>query len=85
MSAESKIENPKSPEEWQVAVDMAEFLLYLASARQYGLVDGGPVANIKRCEDILHEGARRGFKPAIDAVERCTAALVLYSAKHARG
>lgn len=56
--------NPKTPAEWQDAVDAAEFLLALESARIYGLVSGGPVGNLERCEDILAAGRARGVTPA---------------------
>src|SRR5919109_1085224 len=33
---------PQNPKEWQEAIDAAEFYLALDSARQYGLLTGGP-------------------------------------------
>jgi hypothetical protein len=56
--------DPSTPEEWQEAADMAEFLLLLDGCRQYGLVDGGPEAHVERCCRILTEAARRGIFPS---------------------
>jgi hypothetical protein len=59
--------DPQTPAEWQEAVDVAEFLLLLASARAYGLIDGGPTANSERCEEILKRGRELGYRPHKDA------------------
>jgi len=64
---------PSTPSEWQGAVDAASALLCLESARQYGLVEGGPLVNGDRCREILAQGAARGFTPAPDAAERYVA------------
>lgn len=60
----------RTPEEWQQAVDGAEALLLIDSARQYGLITGGPVVDVERCSEILKQGAARGIKPAADCVDR---------------
>jgi hypothetical protein len=59
--------DPATPAEWQDAVDGARFFLLLDSARQYGLVAGGPGVDSNRCIDILKQGAALGVKPAPDA------------------
>jgi hypothetical protein len=56
--------NPNTPAEWQEAVDLAEFHLLVDSAKQYGLVEGGPRVNTRRCDYILREGKKRGVYPA---------------------
>ncbi len=62
---------PTTIGEWQEAVDSAHVLLLLDSARKYGLVTGGPEANIERCEEMIREGRRlHGVIPSPDAVER---------------
>jgi hypothetical protein len=55
--------DPKTPDEWQLAVDAAEMLLLIDSARLYGLITGGPRAKVKRCEEILRIGREHGFTP----------------------
>ena len=62
-------EHPLDPALWsavelQEAIDVAEFLVLLDSARQYGLVDGGPELDEQRCELIRAEARRRGVQPA---------------------
>ncbi len=56
-------EDPQTPEEWQAAADGADFLLLLDSARQYGLIEGGPEANVGRCVEILERAADQGIFP----------------------
>lgn len=66
---------PKTRAEWQEAADAAEALITLDSARQYGLVTGGPGVNIDRCLAILRAARRKGIRPAKDCVERLVAEL----------
>ena len=54
---------PKTKKEWQEAADAAHGLLVIDSARQYGLITGGPVANIERCEEILLKAKAKGITP----------------------
>lgn len=61
---------PRTPEAWQSAVDAAEALLHIDAARQYGLIEGGPVANVERAAEILEKGRRRGITPSPGCVER---------------
>jgi len=56
-------ENPRTREQWREAVNTAHFLLLLDSARQYGLVTGGPEIDVERCEEILTLGKARGIEP----------------------
>ncbi len=67
---------PKTDAEWQEAVDGAEACLALDSARQYGLITGGPKINAARCDKILAMGRARGVRPAPDAIERFCGALM---------
>lgn len=67
---------PESPEEWQTAVNAAKGALAFDSARQYGLVKGGPCVNVDRCVLILEKGRKRGFFPSPTAVEDFARALV---------
>jgi hypothetical protein len=67
--------DPQTRTEWQEAVDCAEGLLALDSARQYGLIAGGPEVNVDRCLEILRAGFERGIKPSEDAVEHVARGL----------
>lgn len=54
--------NPETPEEWQEAVNSAKLLLLIHDCILYGLIKG-PTVNAERCEQILREGAQRGYLP----------------------
>jgi hypothetical protein len=56
--------DPNNEQEWQGAVNAAEFFLALESARLYGLVEHDFRLDTARCEDILRRGKDRGFVPA---------------------
>ncbi len=43
------LQSPKTPGEWQAAVDAACAFLRLESARLYGLVTGLPPVDVARC------------------------------------
>jgi len=70
-----KPRNPRTPGEWQDAVDAAHALRLLHDARLYGLVTGGPIVNTERCDEILDAGKARAILPRPDAVERWLAAV----------
>lgn len=76
----AKLRDPRTREEWQEAVDLAEFYLAMDSARQYGLVTGGPTVDLERCEEIKRRGKKHGVSPRPDAVERCMQAVSAPSA-----
>lgn len=67
---------PRTPDEWQEAVDWAQALLALDAARQFGLVTGGPDVNAARCLELLDRGGRRGVTPRPDCIEGCLHALM---------
>jgi hypothetical protein len=56
--------DPQTPDEWQTAVDGADFLLLIDSVRQYGLIEGGPEANVDRCVEILERSTDLGIFPS---------------------
>lgn len=58
-----KARDPRNPEEWQEAVNAAEYLLLLDSARQYGLIVGGAKVNQDRAVEILEKGRQLGYHP----------------------
>lgn len=68
MSADGPVD-PTTPDEWQEAVNLAEAMLLLDSARQYGLVTGGPEVLVDRCVQVMAAGAARGYRPRGDAVD----------------
>lgn len=68
--------HPRTPEQWQEAVDLAEFYLHLDAARKYGLVKGGPEVDVARCEQLLARGARKGYKPSDGCVQRITVQMM---------
>jgi hypothetical protein len=71
--------DPQTPAEWQDAVNGAEAALLLESARCYGLVQGGPIVHVARCEAILARGKKRGVVPVQTGVDEHIAALVAES------
>ena len=81
------VKEPRTWAEWQQAVDLAEWLLHLDAARQYGLITGGIVVNETRALEILARGKALGHLPAADCVERLTAEYMLWqvSQKQAGG
>ncbi len=60
--------NPKNLREWQEAADAAELFLQIDSARSYGLITGGPVVDVDRCEELLKLAARRKIRPNKDGL-----------------
>lgn len=70
-------EDPQTREEWQDVVDACEFLLQLDSARQYGLIKGGPECNVERCEELLDRAKHQGIYPREDFLERAFAGMGL--------
>jgi len=62
--------NPKTKAAWQYAVDTAHALLALDAARQYGLVTGGPTANLDRCIEIIERGKKMGIRPSKNAIRK---------------
>jgi predicted ABC-type transport system involved in lysophospholipase L1 biosynthesis ATPase subunit len=62
---------PTSASEWQEAVDLADVLLRVDSAEQYGLIlVTGTQIDVERCERILDAGKRLGYMPRPDAITR---------------
>jgi hypothetical protein len=62
-SAKADGRDPQTPAQWREAVDAAEFCLYVDSARQYGLITGGPTIDVGRADEILRRGAALGYRP----------------------
>lgn len=62
--------NPRTPIQWQEAVNLAYFLMLLHSARSYGLVTGGPDVQVDRCQQLLEEGRLLGYVPTASLGKR---------------
>jgi hypothetical protein len=58
------VNNPKTPEEWQEAVNAAAAARAVADCKLYGVIDGGPRINVARCDQILEQGRKRGIMPS---------------------
>jgi hypothetical protein len=58
-----KRRDPKSADEWELAVNAAEYFLSIDAARQYGLITGGPVVNTDRAVELLERGRKLGYQP----------------------
>lgn len=56
-------QNPRSSSEWQEAVDSATVMLLIDSAVLYGLIETDMTIDVRRCEELLDEGRRRGYEP----------------------
>jgi hypothetical protein len=55
---------PRTPEEWQEAVDAAAAFRGIADCMMYGLLEGGPRIDVARSDDLLKRGRRRGAHPS---------------------
>ncbi len=78
------IRNPQTPEEWQQAVDTAAGARVVADCLMYGLLQGGPRINVRRCDQILARGKKRGITPS-RPVEELARALILAINEEANG
>lgn len=75
MADEQTPRDPRTKAEWQEAADGAQLAFLIDSARQYGLIEGGPTFDLDRCDWILREAKRRGITPT--PVERMDLANAL--------
>jgi hypothetical protein len=64
------MQDPKTTDEWQQAVDAAHACLMIHDAKLYGLITGGSAINADRCIQILELGKARRIYPSPDAMER---------------
>jgi hypothetical protein len=67
--------DPQTRAEWQDAVDGAAGLRAIADCKMYGLIDGGPVINLARCDQILERGKAKGIEPSKPAVDLAIALI----------
>lgn len=59
---------PKTPGEWQSAMNGADVAMRLVSAQQYGILSP-LVINEARCLELLAQGRKLGYRPRLDALE----------------
>lgn len=55
--------DPKTPQEWQEAADLADFYLTLQAAAGYGLKTHNLAIDEDRCVDLLRAARVRGYEP----------------------
>jgi hypothetical protein len=63
------MKTPRTPAQWQEAVDGAAGARVIADCMMYGLLQGDVEINVERCDYILEQGKRRGILPSHDPVE----------------
>lgn len=70
---------PVTREQWQDAVDAAELLarittakvlLFLELARLFGLIDESGEINIQACCEVIEDAHSQGIMPSADAMHR---------------
>ena len=66
--------DPRTTAEWQDAVDAAIGMRAIADCKMYGLIEGGPVINVKRCDEIIRRGMARGIQPSASSADLVRAA-----------
>ena len=76
------IRNPITDTEWQIAVTLAQAALMLESARQYGLIVGGPTIHVERALLLIEIGATKGITPNATALDEAVLAIVASTGAH---
>jgi hypothetical protein len=74
-----KPQQPKSSEEWQEAVNLAELYSRVDAAVKYGFISFTGKIDISRCEEILEQGRRRCVYPVQAQVDELIQQLVVNS------
>jgi hypothetical protein len=68
------MQDPKTPDEWQEACNLAGAALALHASRASDPVGGGPEVDLARCQDIVRRARTHGIEPRNDEVEQLVAA-----------
>ncbi len=71
-----KTRDPKTPAEWRVAAAFAQACLAIDSARQYGLITGGPGVNVGRCLEVLERAKARDVVPTRKEIDAAVDAMI---------
>jgi hypothetical protein len=74
-----KQEQPKTPQQWQEAVNLAELYSRVDAAVKYGFVEFTGTINLDRCHEMLERGRKRGVYPVQAQVDELLRQLVLTS------
>jgi hypothetical protein len=56
------MDDPMNDQEWREAALLARGALLFDAAKKYGLVTGGPVVYVARCEELLARALARGVE-----------------------
>lgn len=75
---------PRTAREWQDAVDAAAAARTIADCKMYGLLEGGPVIDVARCDEILERGRRRGVTPSRPVEELAVALMLAFNEEAGR-
>ena len=67
---------PRTAAEWRDVATLAEVLLRVDAARQYGLIVGGPTINVARCATLLKRAQRRGIVVLASELDAAITAFV---------
>jgi hypothetical protein len=78
------VKQPRTPAEWQEAVDVAAALRAIADCKMYGLIEGGFHIKVARCDEILERGARRGVHPSRPPGELAVGYIAAYNAQEVK-
>lgn len=73
--------DPRTPEEWQIAVDAAAGLRLLHDCKIYGLIQGGPVIDVCRCDEIIFAGQKLGIQRSRRDVDLAMEYLMRFNAE----
>lgn len=68
MAKHKKPKDPRSNKELRQAALLAEAWLLVASARAYGLIEGGPTINNLRCYQLIEMAESKGIRYTKDDV-----------------
>lgn len=68
--------DPQTPDQWQLAVDLADWYLHVDAARAYGLITTAVQIDVERCHQLVERGAALGITPSQDAPAKLTGKMV---------
>ncbi len=75
-----KHHGPVTPEEWREVVDAAAACRAIYDCKCYGLIEGGAEINVARCDYILENGAKLGYRPSKSAIDLGIEMIAEYNA-----